>query len=61
MLASPTSALDLPLKFLIAEAADGGTRVSYSSVGYLQARHEVNEELLQNLAVVDQLAEAFAI
>jgi uncharacterized protein (DUF302 family) len=32
MLAAPDSALDLPLKILIAEEPSAGTRVSYNSV-----------------------------
>ena len=31
MLAEPDSALDLPLKILIAEISDGSTRISYNS------------------------------
>jgi uncharacterized protein (DUF302 family) len=37
MIADPDSALDLPLKILIAEESSGSTRASYSSLAYLQA------------------------
>jgi uncharacterized protein (DUF302 family) len=55
MLASPTSAIDLPLKILIAEDRSGRTWVSYNSPAYLQQRHGVPEGLLPNLAVIEQL------
>ena len=56
MLAAPTSAIDLPLKILIWEDARGKVWVSYNSPAYLQARHGIPEELLQNIAVVETLA-----
>ncbi len=56
MLASPSIAIDLPLKILIWEAADGGVRISYNSPGYLQSRHGLPQELVQNIAVVESLA-----
>ena len=56
MLAAPTSAIDLPLKILIWEDAQGRVWVSYNSPVYLQRRHGVPPELLQNLAVIETLA-----
>jgi len=56
MLAAPSIAIDLPLKILIWEDGDGKTWVSYNSPAYLQKRHDVPEELLQNIAVVEALA-----
>ena len=58
MLAAPSSALDLPLKILIAEGADGSTWVTYNSVAYLQARHQLSPELMENVAGIEQLAGA---
>jgi uncharacterized protein (DUF302 family) len=55
MLASPTSAIDLPLKILIAEDATGRTWVSYNSPEFLRERHGIPEELLPNLAVIELL------
>ena len=55
MLASPGSAIDLPLKILVAEVADGKTRVSYNSPVYLSQRHNLPQELMQNIAVVEVL------
>ena len=60
MLASPTIAIDLPLKILIWESADGEVRVSYDSPGYLQARHNVPAELISNIAAVEVLAKEIA-
>ncbi len=56
MLAAPSIAIDLPLKILIWEDSQGKVWVSYNSPGYLQERHRVPQELLQNIAVVETLA-----
>ena len=56
MLAAPSSALDLPLKILVAEDADGNVWISYNSPSYLQERHKIPHDLLQNIAVVETLA-----
>jgi uncharacterized protein (DUF302 family) len=55
MLTSPSSAIDLPLKILVAEDASGKVHVSYNSPTYLQQRHKLPQELLQNIAVVETL------
>ena len=56
MLAAPTSAIDLPLKILIWEDTERKVWVSYNSPAYLQERHGLPQELLQNIAVVETLA-----
>jgi uncharacterized protein (DUF302 family) len=56
MLAAPSSAIDLPLKILLWEDARGKTWVSYNSPAYLQERHGISQELLQNIAVIETLA-----
>ena len=56
MLASPTAALDLPLKILVAEDADGKVWVSYNSPKYLQERHHLPEDLLPNIGIIAALA-----
>jgi uncharacterized protein (DUF302 family) len=56
MLASPSAAIDLPLKILVAEDASGKVWLSYNSPEYLKERHNLPAELLQNIAVVDSLA-----
>lgn len=56
MLASPSVAIDLPLKILIWEDAQRKVWVSYNSPAYLQERHGLAPELLQNIAVVETLA-----
>ena len=60
MIAAPDSALDLPLKILIAEDPSGSTRVSYNSVGYLQARFGLTPEVVTNVAAIEQIAAAVA-
>jgi len=56
MLAAPSIAIDLPLKILVREDAQGKVWISYNSPAYLQERHGVPQELLQNIAVVETLA-----
>jgi len=60
MLAAPSVAIDLPLKILIAEDADGKVWISYNDPAYLRDRHNLPENLLQNIAVVGALAAAAA-
>jgi uncharacterized protein (DUF302 family) len=56
MIAAPSVAIDLPLKILVWEDAGGKAWISYNSPAYLQARHGLPQELLQNIAVVEALA-----
>ncbi len=56
MIASPGIAIDLPLKVLVWEDAEGKVQVSYNSVSWLQTRHHLPAELAQNIAVVETLA-----
>jgi len=50
MLSAPTMALDLPLKALVWEDAEGKVWVSYNSAEYLQERHGFAVELKANIA-----------
>ncbi len=56
MLAAPGIAIDLPLKILVAEDANGKVQVSWNSPDWLQARHHFPHDLLPNIAVVEALA-----
>jgi uncharacterized protein (DUF302 family) len=56
MLVAPSSAIDLPLKILVWEDAQGKVWLSYNSPEYLRERHGLPRELLQNIAVVETLA-----
>jgi uncharacterized protein (DUF302 family) len=58
MLASPSAAIDLPLKILIAEDSQGKVWISYNSGEYLRERHGLPDNLLPNIAVVETLATA---
>jgi uncharacterized protein (DUF302 family) len=58
MIASPSAALDLPLKILVSEDADGLVWISYNTPEYLQARHGFPRELMRNIAAVEVLAAA---
>ena len=55
MQAAPSIAIDLPLKILVWEDGQGKVWVSYNSPAYLQQRHGLPQELLQNIAVVETL------
>lgn len=50
MLAAPSLAIDLPLKALIAEAANGKISVTFNDPEYLRTRHGFPTELVKNLA-----------
>jgi uncharacterized protein (DUF302 family) len=56
MLAAPSAAIDLPLKILVWEDAEGKVGLSYNSPEYLKDRHSLPAELLPNIAVVAALA-----
>jgi uncharacterized protein (DUF302 family) len=56
MLAAPSIAIDLPLKILISEDDRGKVWISYNAPAYLQERHGIPQNLLQNIAVVETLA-----
>ena len=56
-LASPSSALDLPLKIVAAESADKLVLVMFHTPEYLAQRHGIPAELLQNIAGIRKIAE----
>jgi len=56
MQASPSVAIDLPLKILVWEDAQGKVWVTYNSPAYLQQRHGVPSNLMPNIAVIEALA-----
>jgi uncharacterized protein (DUF302 family) len=57
MVASPTLAIDLPLKALAWQDAEGKVWLSYNSPDYLKKRHAIPDELLKNIAGVGALLE----
>ena len=56
MLSAPSTALDLPLKILLTQEADGTTLISWNDPSWLQQRHNFAPELIANLAAVEALA-----
>ena len=60
MVASPSAAIDLPLKLLVAEDAQGKVSISYNSAEYLGERHHLSQDTLSVIAAVDKLAETVA-
>ena len=57
MIASPLVALDLPLKALVWQSADGRVWVSTNSAAYLKVRYALPQALVGNIAGVDGLIE----
>jgi uncharacterized protein (DUF302 family) len=55
MVASPTLAIDLPLKALAWEDASGKVWLSYNTLEYLKQRHNIPDELLKNISGVGAL------
>jgi len=56
MLASPSVAIDLPLKILVWEDGQGQVQISWNSPAWVQSRHNLPPELVPNIAVVEALA-----
>lgn len=56
MLASPSVAIDLPLKILVWEDSQGKVWASYNTPAYLEERHNLPPDLLKNIAVVEAIA-----
>jgi uncharacterized protein (DUF302 family) len=56
MLAAPSTAIDLPLKILVAEDAQGKVWLSWNDPAYLQQRHGFPKELMTNIGAAGMLA-----
>lgn len=56
MLAQPSAAIDLPLKILIAQDADGKVLVSWNDPAWLLERHGFPAELVSSLAAAEAIA-----
>ena len=55
MVASPTLAIDLPLKALAWEDAAGKVWLSYNAPEYLKQRHNIPDELMKNIGGIGAL------
>lgn len=55
MIASPSVALDLPLKALVWQDKDDKVWLSYNSPNYLKQRHDLPENLLPNIAGIEAI------
>lgn len=58
MIAAPLLALDLPLRALVWQGADGQVRVSYTDPAYLASRYSIPANLAPNIAGVGPLIQA---
>ena len=57
MVASPSLAIDLPLKALVSQDTEGAVWLSYNSPEYLQQRHTVPDALIKNIAGIRSICE----
>jgi len=57
MIASPSIALDFPLKAVAWEDGDGNVWLSYNAPEYLKERHGVPTDLLKNISGIGALVE----
>jgi uncharacterized protein (DUF302 family) len=60
MIASPTLAIDLPLKALVWQDAEEKVWITYNDPVYLQHRHNISDELLKNISGVGAVLEKAA-
>jgi uncharacterized protein (DUF302 family) len=60
MVAAPSSALDLPLKVLVSEEANGKVWLSFNAPEYLALRHGIPAELVGNISGIRGLVGAAA-
>jgi uncharacterized protein (DUF302 family) len=60
MIDAPSTALDLPLKILVAESVSGQTLLSWNDPTWLTQRHAFDAVLTTNLAAAKALATAAA-
>jgi uncharacterized protein (DUF302 family) len=56
MLSAPSTALDLPLKLLVAEDSKAQVWVSWNAPDYLRERHGFSSDLVGNIGVVEKIA-----
>jgi uncharacterized protein (DUF302 family)/uncharacterized membrane protein YidH (DUF202 family) len=61
MLASPSVAIDLPLKILVAEDSAGKVWISYNAPTYLEQRHSLPANLVPNIVVIEAVASNAAL
>ena len=57
MIASPSVAIDLPLKALVWQDGDGEVWLSYNSPEYLKERHAIPDDLLKSIAGIGPICE----
>ncbi len=57
MIASPTVAIDLPLKGLVWEDVAGRVWLTYNDPTHLQKRHKIPEALIKNISGITSICE----
>lgn len=57
MLAAPSLAIDLPLKFLVSKDSAGKVWVGFNAPEYLQQRHGIPADLVKNISVAGPIVD----
>ena len=60
MQAAQTAGIDLPLKVLVWEDADGSVKLTYNSPSWIAARHELGSQVNQAVAAMTTALKMFA-
>lgn len=60
MQAAQTTGIDLPLKALVWQDADGSVKLSYNDPGWIAARHSLGSKASQAVTVISRVLETFA-
>lgn len=60
MITSPSSAIDFPLRVVVAQDQDGKVWLTYNSPQYLKERHDIPEELLPNIVGISEIVKSAA-
>ncbi len=61
MVETPTIALDLPLKLLVAETTEGTVTLSWNDPAWLRSRHGFNKQFVANLGAAASIAKALCL
>jgi uncharacterized protein (DUF302 family) len=61
MQAAQTTGIDLPLKVLVWEAADGSVNVTYNDPSWIATRHELDSQVNQAVAAISTVLKTFTV
>jgi uncharacterized protein (DUF302 family) len=61
MQAAQTTGIDLPLKVLVWEEADGSVNVTYNDPSWIATRHELDSQVNQAVAAISTVLKTFTV